>query len=54
VTRPTHREAELIERFLKAEAHRQRKEKAHRERFVAAGQENRRKLLRALGVEHKS
>jgi hypothetical protein len=43
----------LIERFLKAEAHRQRREKVHRERFQAAGQERRRKLLRALGVEHK-
>lgn len=54
MARAVNWEVELIERFLKSEAHRQRKEKSRRDRFVATGQENRRKLLRALGVGHKS
>jgi hypothetical protein len=43
----------LIERFLQAEAIRERREKEHHARFVAVGQARRRKLLAALGVGHK-
>lgn len=50
MTRAHPDESGLIERFLKAEALRQFREKAHHARFVAAGTRARRKLLRALGV----
>ncbi len=53
MTRTIHREADLIERFLAIEAKRQREEKERHGLFLARQHDRRRKLLRALGVEHK-
>lgn len=50
MTRAHPDEAGLIERFLKAEAKREREEKERHGLFLARQHDRRRTLLRALGV----